>query len=118
MSKCVNRSSIGYLAQASLKKYSQVENLESVNAPTLVVSGNKDAVVDRSESQIIARRIKNSIHIEFMKHGHGVNVTDSVDFNKLVTEFIEKKGCLSNAEINDLKLSDMRILKNYNEDPA
>ena len=115
MSKCVNRSSINYLAEASLKKYTEVDNLENVEIPVLVISGSKDAVVDKHESELIANRLNKSIHIEFMNHGHCVNLTNASDFNKIITEFIKKDGYLTNADIKELTLRDIIIRKNYTE---
>lgn len=115
MSKSINNSAIRFLPKASLVKHSIVDELSKISVPTLIISGELDAVIDKNESVIIAERIPKSIHIRFTKGGHCVHLTNSKSFNRIVKIFIENRGYVKSKLIEDLRISDIEICNNYSE---
>ncbi|MNJ49788.1 Pimeloyl-[acyl-carrier protein] methyl ester esterase [compost metagenome] len=113
-SKCVNKSSFDYLPKASLTTYTTIPGIRDISLPTLVISGQLDAVVDCEESEIIAEHIPRSVHVRFPQGGHCVNITNPSEFNRIVQLFIEHDGLVPLRKWNELQENhEINICRNF-----
>lgn len=78
-------------------KFNAEKRLREIGAPTLIVAGSDDIVVNPENSRRLLRRIPNSKLVVFRGSGHMVNIERASDFNKLVLEFTGdvEKGSIS-----------------------
>ena len=66
-----------------------VDRLEDVNAPTLVLVGEKD-VFQREQADLLARRVRGCRLIVVPGGGHLLNLTSPKEFQSAVSSFLEK----------------------------
>lgn len=72
--------------------YQGTDYLKNITIPTLIISGEKDIVINKKESQLLSEQIKNSIYCEIEGAGHCPFLTHYEEFNKAVIDFIDKLG--------------------------
>jgi acyl transferase domain-containing protein/pimeloyl-ACP methyl ester carboxylesterase/acyl carrier protein len=68
---------------------STLELLPEIKAPTLVVVGAVDTVVNPEESKVIHAKISNSQYFEIPDGGHFINLTHYQTINELVGNFLK-----------------------------
>lgn len=66
--------------------------LAQIKAPSLVIVGALDSVVDPEESKILHSEIKNSKYAEIPDGGHFISLTHHDMVNKLVLDFLAEHG--------------------------
>lgn len=68
---------------------STLELLPEIKAPTLVVVGAVDTVVDPEQSRVIHSKILHSQYVEIPDGGHFMNLTHHQTVNELVSDFLK-----------------------------
>jgi pimeloyl-ACP methyl ester carboxylesterase len=71
-----------------------VERLESVQAPTLVLVGDRDLPAQREQADILARRIAGARASVVPGGGHMLNLTSPDEFRRAVLEFLGRPTSL------------------------
>jgi len=71
--------------------YNVEDKLERINVPTLILTGDEDAMVSPEESKLMHEKIKNSeLKIFSPKIGHMIQFEATEDCNRVVDEFLKK----------------------------
>jgi 3-oxoadipate enol-lactonase len=78
-------------AMTSLGLFNSVKRLGEINAPTLVVMGEKDTTVSPSRQQVLVDGIPNSSRLMIENAGHAAPVDQPDIFNRNLLAFLEKK---------------------------
>ena len=68
-------------------KFNAERRLKEIRAPTLIVAGSEDIVVNPENSRMLLKKIPNSKLVVFKGAGHMLNVERAEDFNRLLLEF-------------------------------
>lgn len=77
-----------YLVDA-IRRFDAREQLDRIKAPTLVITGDRDAVVPRGIQQQLVRGIPN-VRWKFVRDsGHATPVDQPEEFNRLVLDFLK-----------------------------
>lgn len=82
----------GFLYQFyATQHHDTLDRLNQIKAPTLVITGDADMLIDKSHSILLQQKINNSkLHI--IKDGpHGINIENASEFNKVVGNFLNEK---------------------------
>ena len=83
------RGLINRVRSVLIDRDSSLDALDSVKAPTLVVSGKKDPVLPAPHSRAIVARIPNSLHVEVEEAAHLVPPEAPVEANRLIQKFFK-----------------------------
>ena len=75
---------------AGLQIYSDMAELERINAPTLLVWGDADPLVDSNMQDVLATRIRHAERVTYPGVGHTPRWEDPVRFASDVTAFVER----------------------------
>jgi len=78
-------------AAFGLQSFNFVDQLEKINAPTLIIHGEDDKVIPVEEAKLLHQKIPNSELIIFPRCGHATIIEKAQEFNKTVIEFLEKQ---------------------------
>jgi 3-oxoadipate enol-lactonase len=78
-------------AMTSLGLFNSVKRLGEIQAPTLVVMGEKDTTVSPSRQQVLADGIANSSRLIIVNAGHAAPVDQPEIFNRNLLAFLEQK---------------------------
>jgi pimeloyl-ACP methyl ester carboxylesterase len=71
--------------------YHVEDKLESINVPTLVLTGDEDAMISPEEAKLMHKKIKNSeLKIFSPNIGHMIQFEASEEYNKVVDQFLKK----------------------------
>lgn len=65
-----------------------VDSLKKIQAPTLVIAGTRD-MIKKKHTLFIAKNIINS-ELKFIKGNHFIAEKNSIEFNKVVSDFLKK----------------------------
>lgn len=68
------------------------EQLDTINAPTLVIVGERDLPEFHAVAELVSQRVPNASKFVMPGVGHLSNMEDPVRFNKLVLEFLAGHG--------------------------
>ncbi len=72
----------------AIMNFNAYDRLESINKPTLVVSGGKDILVPPENGKLIAEKIPNAKLVIFEDSGHGLITQERERFARLVIDFL------------------------------
>ncbi len=75
------------MAEACLT-HDSMHKLDKITAPTLIIGGEQDKVVDGKSSYILNEKIKNSKLLMYNEYGHSV-YDEAKDFNCKIKEFLK-----------------------------
>ncbi|WP_156735089.1 alpha/beta fold hydrolase [Bacillus velezensis] len=70
--------------------YSTIGFLKDIHTRTLILTGEKESVVDQKETKRLKKLLSNSELKKIKGAGHLPNITHPEEFNKAVSEFIKK----------------------------
>jgi 3-oxoadipate enol-lactonase len=76
----------------SIRRFDSRAQLDRITAPTLIITGDRDAVVPRGCQQQLARGIRNARWQLVPDSGHATPVDRPEEFNRVVLEFLRGKG--------------------------
>jgi pimeloyl-ACP methyl ester carboxylesterase len=80
-----------YTCQANLLlTFSSYDRLPELKAPTLVICGAKDRLIQPENSRILASRIPNAELAVVENAGHGFNTDHSEESSKIILSFLRK----------------------------
>ncbi|MHA1231395.1 MAG: alpha/beta fold hydrolase [Candidatus Helarchaeota archaeon] len=72
-----------------VKNYDVTNKLETINVPTLILTGDKDIFIPPTASEFMNEKIPNSRLVKFSpKIGHMIQFEAKDEYNKMVEEFI------------------------------
>ena len=74
--------------RACYRFYAEAVEVESIEAPALVVHGSEDLIVPVDNGRALASRLPNARYLELAGYGHNVMLEDPQTFNRLVLEFV------------------------------
>jgi surfactin synthase thioesterase subunit/3-oxoacyl-(acyl-carrier-protein) synthase/acyl carrier protein len=94
----INPLAIPLYFENAKSQVSLLDSLPRIKIPTLVITGKQDQVVDPEESRLIHSQIPDSQFYEFEDAGHLPNLTHHLEFNQVVTRFIDSQIKKANAE--------------------
>jgi pimeloyl-ACP methyl ester carboxylesterase len=69
------------------------EELNKIKAPTLIVWGDKDAIIPRSDQETLLERIANSRIVVYPRAGHALYWEEPAQFASDIVTFIENLEC-------------------------
>jgi 3-oxoadipate enol-lactonase len=84
-------ASYRYLVDA-IRRFDSRAQLDRITAPTLLITGDRDAVVPRGCQQQLARGIRNTRWHIVRDSGHATPVDQPEEFNRVVLEFLRDEG--------------------------
>jgi 3-oxoadipate enol-lactonase len=84
-------ASYRYLVDA-IRRFDSRAQLDRIAAPTLLITGDRDAVVPRGCQQQLARGIRNARWHIVRDSGHATPVDQPDEFNRVVMEFLRAEG--------------------------
>lgn len=109
-SKNVNKNAFKYLVRgAQLKAFDTTVKAKYIKVPTMILSGQKDAVVNPNESKIISDSIANSFHLTFLDGGHCCHITHPDTFNQIIHKFL-KDNLSMHSFIDQFDKSNIKIV--------
>ena len=74
----------------SMVMYEKVCDLESINVPTLIITGSNDTIIPPAISTRMNKRIRNSTLLVIKETGHFVNLESPQLFNEAVLDFLNR----------------------------
>lgn len=80
---------VAWASLAMAARPDSTELLESIEVPTLVVAGARDAVIPSSDQRAMAGRIRGARFEEFPRYGHLVNLETPLEFSRTLQRFLE-----------------------------
>ena len=80
----LNKNKRGYTFPMAIRK------LNEIKIPTLVVTAEYDLPLCKDLGNLMAKEIPNSKLVSLKNAGHIMNMDQPVEFNKLISEFIDK----------------------------
>ena len=73
-----------------MKNWNGLENLKYIKKPTLIIWGDKDKAYNFTQVNILNKKIPNS-KLKIIKGcSHNVHLEAPNDFNKCITDFLQK----------------------------
>lgn len=98
-----------YYSSDAKKKQSTLDILDKITQPVLIIESEKDGLVSKTVRDEIKNRVKNSEVYNFEDASHFPFFTHADQYNKVVSEFIDKQSgaprCTEEDVLNELKVN-------------
>jgi proline iminopeptidase len=66
------------------------DKLPSIEAPTLVMTGNKDPIVPPAQSRLIARKVPRADFVEIKGGGHLLFAENPTEYNQTLNDWLRQ----------------------------
>lgn len=99
--KCINSKIFAkyleYYLPGSDKSYTTLDYLEKISVPVLVMYGNRDTIIQPSQSKLISNKVQNSTLFKIEDGGHFIFLTHHDILNDKIELFTREKSCESSS---------------------